>query len=161
MFVCNAHELWSWNDLWSRRLLRESCPISAVLGLIRRVITTLPKLPRLDLRNVNKEKQQQVKQLLDSHSARTVGQLVRYQVEMKGLTRYVYLSYDLFESADESVYRCIQRARVLRRMYVRTVLRCECYSRTGVSHCTDRLDHLLKFQLFNDAECHKRRIHLR
>jgi hypothetical protein len=97
-----------------------------------RVITTLQKLPHQGLRSVNSEKQQQVKQLLDSHSARTAGLLVQYQGVMKGLTRHVHLSYGL-DMANEPVYRCIQRARVVRRMHVGTILCCQCHSWTGVS----------------------------
>jgi hypothetical protein len=119
--------------MWPGRLLRKSNLISAVHWLKIRVITTLPKLPHLDLQSVNKEKQQRVKLLLDSHSVRTAGQLVRYQVEMKRLTRYVYLSHDLLEVADESVYRCFQRARVLWRMYVWTILCRKCHRRARVS----------------------------
>jgi hypothetical protein len=161
VFVCNTHELWFRNDLWSRRFLCMSSRISINERLINRVITTRQKLPHLDLRNVNREKQQRAKQLLDSHSARTAGQLVRYQVVMKGLTRYVYLSHDLLEVADESVYRCFERARVVRRMYVWTIACCECHRRARVSRAIDRLYHVLILQLFDDAECHKRRIHLR
>jgi hypothetical protein len=161
VFVCNTHELWCRNDLWSRRLLCESVLPPTLHKLTRRVIIIPPKLPHLDLQSVNREKQQRAKQLLDSHSARTAGQLVQYQVEMKGLTRYIYLSHYSLEVADELVYRCFQRARVLRRMHVRTILCCECHRWARVSRAIDRLYHVLILQLFDDAECHKRRIHLR
>jgi hypothetical protein len=160
VFVCNTHELWFRNDLWSRRFLCMSSLISISQRLIDRVITTRQKLPHLDLRNVNREKQQRAKQLLDSHSARTAGQLVQSQEVMKRLTRYVHFSH-VIEVANESVYRCFERARVVRRMYVRTVLCCECHRWARVSRAIDRVYHVLILQLFGDAECHQRRIHLR
>jgi len=86
---------------------------------IRDTITP-PRQLLLDLRNVNYEKQQRAKQLLDSHSVQTAGLLVQYQAGMKGLTRYVF-SHEVLEMADKLVYRCFQRARVMRRMYVREV----------------------------------------
>jgi hypothetical protein len=144
VFVCNTHELWCRNDLWSRRLLCESVLPSTLHKLTRRVIIIPPKLPHLDLQNVNKEKQRQVKQLLDSHSARTAGQLVQYQVEMKRLTRYIHF-FHVFDVADGQVYRCVQRARVVRRMHVWTILCCECHHWARVSSYIVRLDHKLKF----------------
>jgi hypothetical protein len=97
-----------------------------------RVIIIPPKLPHLDLRNVNKEKQQRAKQLPDCRSVPTGGLRVQYQVVMKRLTRYVHLFHDL-DIANEPVYRCIQRARVMRRMYVWTILCLQCHRWTGVS----------------------------
>jgi hypothetical protein len=106
VFVRNTHELWFWDDVWSRCFLCKFSLISIIQRLISRDIIIRPKLPHLDLRNVNKEKQQRAKQLLDSHSAQTAGQLVRYQEAMKRLTRYVHFSHDLdiAEEASVSMY---------------------------------------------------------
>lgn len=99
VLVCYPHELRSRYDMWSCRLFRELYENPAdVCVLIRRVTTTLPKLPHLDLRSVSNEKQQPVKQLLGYLSAQMAGLLVRYQVVMRDLTKYAYLSHHMLAS---------------------------------------------------------------
>jgi len=76
VLMCDAFELWCWHDMWSGRLLCESRLFSAVFTLISRDIITRPRQLLPDSRNVNREKQQQVKQLLNYRSVRMAGLLV-------------------------------------------------------------------------------------